>query len=61
MMKAIGEAKRIFYCFRTEQGVRKVVPIRGLYVSQIKDDGEVGLNAVVQNNNSNESNNDETR
>lgn len=60
-MKAIGEAKRIFYCFRTEQGVRKVVPIRGLYVSQTKADGEVGLNTVVQNNNSNESNNDETR
>ena len=60
-MKTIGEAKRIFYCFRTEQGVRKVVPIRGLYVSQIKDDREVGLNTVVQNNNSNESNNDETR
>ena len=61
-MKAIGEAKRIFYCFRTEQGVRKVVPIRGLYYSQIKND-EVELNPVVQNNNqSNESNNnDETR
>lgn len=59
MMKAIGEAKRIFYCFRTERGVRKVVPIRGLYVSKTKDDGEVGLNTVVQNNNSNESNNDE--
>lgn len=56
MKNLLGDARQIYYAVRDNQGKRKLIPIRGVYVSNIKDDGSVALNNAVQNNNNNNQN-----
>jgi hypothetical protein len=50
MKRYIGNARRVYFSFRTEQGAKKTVPVRGVYVSRkVDENGHVILQNVVQN------------